>query len=238
MLIEDIRDDLRSAVDPARKDAHKRFFKEQVRFYGVWAAELHAIAKKYWPEIRKMEKEELFGLCVELLRSGWGEEAMLVGQWVPKTYRVWVYEDIFTFRDWIDRYIDNWAECDTFCNHTMERFLERFPEGIAEIRSWTLSGNRWMKRAAAVSLVIPARKGKFLEDIFFIADTLMDSPDDMVQKGYGWMLKEASKSHRQEVYEFVLCRRDVMPRTALRYAIEKMPDTMRREAMKRNNFLL
>ena len=80
-----------------------------------------------------------------------------------------------------------------------------------------------MRRAAAVSLVVPAKRGEFLDDALAIADLLLVDADDMVRKGYGWLLKEASRRHRDEVYEFVLARRDVMPRTALRYAIELMP---------------
>jgi 3-methyladenine DNA glycosylase AlkD len=148
-------------------------------------------------------------------------------------HKSYIWEDIFVFRDWIDKYIDNWAECDTFCNHTMDRFLDRFPQAIDQIKTWATSDNRWLKRAAAVSLIIPARKGKYLEEILEIADSMLHSKDDMVQKGYGWMLKEASKAHRQRVYEFVLSRRHVMPRTALRYAIEKLPEEMRKEAMKK-----
>jgi 3-methyladenine DNA glycosylase AlkD len=55
----------------------------------------------------------------------------------------------------------------------------------------------------------------------------------MVQKGYGWMLKEASKKHQPEVFDYVMSKKARMPRTALRYAIEKMPVEMRRRAMER-----
>jgi 3-methyladenine DNA glycosylase AlkD len=232
-IIENVRKDLKDAVDPTTKDNHKRYFKEEVKYYGLKAAKVHTIAKKYWLKIQKMEKTVIFSLCEELLQSGWGEEAILVGLWMPKMHKSFVREDIIVFREWIDKYIDNWAECDTFCNHTMERFLERFPEAIEEIKSWTASDNLWMKRAAAVSLIIPARRGKFLDAVFQIADNLIDSHEDMVQKGYGWMLKEASKTHQREVYEFILDRRHTMPRTALRYAIEKMPEEMKKEAMRK-----
>ena len=57
--------------------------------------------------------------------------------------------------------------------------------------------------------------------------------EDLVQKGYGWMLKEASKKHREEVFEYIMRRKSEMPRTALRYAIEKMPEDLRRKAMER-----
>jgi 3-methyladenine DNA glycosylase AlkD len=80
---------------------------------------------------------------------------------------------------------------------------------------------------------LPARKGMFLDDVFEIADKLLLDGDDLVQKGYGWMLKEASKQHQEEVFNYVIRNRAEMPRTALRYAIEKMPENLRKEAMKK-----
>jgi 3-methyladenine DNA glycosylase AlkD len=112
-------------------------------------------------------------------------------------------------------------------------FIVRYPEYLERLKRWTASPNRWVKRAAAVSLIVPARNGEFLADIFEIADLLLLDKDDLVQKGYGWMLKEASRRHQQEVFEYVLERRETMPRTALRYAIEKMPPELRKEAMAR-----
>ena len=66
-----------------------------------------------------------------------------------------------------------------------------------------------------------------------IASILLLDEDDLVQKGYGWMLKAASESHRQEIFEFMMGRKDIMPRTALRYGIEKMPPEMRKKVMDR-----
>jgi 3-methyladenine DNA glycosylase AlkD len=108
-----------------------------------------------------------------------------------------------------------------------------YQESISKLKSWTLSENRWMRRGAAVSLIIPARKGKFLDDILEIANALLTDTDDLVQKGYGWMLKAASQAHQQEIFHYVISKKNEMPRTALRYAIEKMPSEMRKEAMKR-----
>jgi 3-methyladenine DNA glycosylase AlkD len=56
----------------------------------------------------------------------------------------------------------------------------------------------------------------------------------MVQKGYGWMLKVASQVHQKEVIDFIMQRKDKMPRTALRYAIEKMPAELKQRAMIKN----
>ena len=109
--------------------------------------------------------------------------------------------------------------------------MERYPESVQELRSWAGSENRWLKRAAAVSLIIPAKRGKFLSDIFEIADLLLLDSDDMVQKGYGWLLKEASRSHQKGVFDYVMRNKKVMPRTALRYAIELMPKELKSKAM-------
>lgn len=131
------------------------------------------------------------------------------------------------------QYVSNWASCDTLCNHTVGGFLEDYPQFIPRLRDWARSENRWLRRAAAVSLIVPARRGLFLEDIFAIADILLMDEDDLVRKGYGWMLKAASQAHLNEVFDFVMKHKTIMPRTALRYAIEKMPEEMRKRAMEK-----
>jgi 3-methyladenine DNA glycosylase AlkD len=90
-----------------------------------------------------------------------------------------------------------------------------------------------MGKAGICSFADPARKGIFLNDIFEITDILLCDKDDMVQKGYGWMLKVASQSHQDEVFKYVMKNKAVMPRTALRYAIEKLPRELKASAMKK-----
>jgi 3-methyladenine DNA glycosylase AlkD len=137
------------------------------------------------------------------------------------------------FERWLEVYVDGWGNCDDLCTHALGDFVLRYPEFTARLMDWTRSENRWLRRASAVTLIYAARRGKLLEQVFEVADALLTDPDDMVQKGYGWMLKVASKTHQDEVYAYVLRNREAMPRTALRYAIEKMPEEPRREAMKR-----
>ena len=106
-----------------------------------------------------------------------------------------------------------------------------YPAYLSGLKKWAISENRWVKRASAVSLIVPARKGKFLSEIFEIADILHSDKDDMVQKGYGWMLKSASQAHQEEVFRYVVSKKATMPRTSLRYAIEKMPSELKAIAM-------
>ena len=106
-----------------------------------------------------------------------------------------------------------------------------YPACVSDLKTWAKSDNRWLRRAAAVSLIIPAKKPLFLNEIFGICDILLMDSDNLVQKGYGWVLKAASQAHQKEVFDFVVARKAKMPRTALRYAIEKMPPELRRPAM-------
>lgn len=108
-----------------------------------------------------------------------------------------------------------------------------YPEFLARLKELANSENRWVRRAASVTLIKPARKGEFLDEILEIADILLLDKDDLVQKGYGWMLKAASEAHQKEIFEYVMKNKSLMPRTALRYAIEKMPKDLKSKAMKR-----
>lgn len=66
-----------------------------------------------------------------------------------------------------------------------------------------------------------------------IADELLADDDNMVQKGYGWLLKAASEAHPDDVFNFLMARKTAMPRTAFRYALEKLPKDKRELAMKK-----
>ena len=221
-------------ADPEIQKRSKRFFKEEIRCYGIKTADVVALAKKYWNEVKNRDKQEIFALCEELYRSGYIEETFIVSNWTYALSGRYAKEDLAVFRRWIDMYITNWASCDGFCNHTMGDFVEQYLEATEELRRWTQSENRWMRRAAAVSLIVPAKHGKFLNESIGIAGLLLNDSDDMVQKGYGWLLKEASRKHTDEVFSFVMKNRRTMPRTALRYAIELMPKDLRTEAMRRD----
>lgn len=232
-VIAAIRQELSENADPAIRESSKRFFKEEIACYGMKTATVTAIAKKHWKEVRGRGKHEIFVLCEDLYRSGYLEEAFIVSTWAHLLSDRFEEKDLAVFERWIDGYITNWAACDGFCNHAVGDFLMRFPDRVGELRRWALSPNRWMRRASCVSLIVPAKRGAFLPEIFELADLVLTDPDDMVQKGYGWLLKEASRTHTREVYAYVIRNRTVMPRTALRYAIELMPKDLRAEAMKR-----
>src|SRR5512137_1330458 len=177
-VIARIRRELTAQADPEIQKTSKRFFKEEIVCYGLKTATVTAIARKYWKEIKSRPKPEIFALCEELYQSGYLEESFIVSEWVHALTGRYEQEDIAVFRRWIDTYITNWASCDGFCNHTMGDFIEQYPEYTEELKRWTRSENRWMRRAAAVSLIVPAKHGKYLNESLEIASLLLSDGDD------------------------------------------------------------
>jgi len=230
-IVKDIRKELTENADERTRISGERFFKEPVKLYGLKSAVTERIGKEYYKKLRGKPKPEIFDLCEELWQSGYMEEAFIACNWSYNVRKDYVPDDIKIFEMWVSNYITNWATCDTLCNHTVGSLVEMYPEKISSLKKWAGMPGRWMKRASAVTLIVPARKGLFLKDIIEIADILLLDRDDMVQKGYGWMLKAASQAHQTGIFDYVIKNKAVMPRTSLRYAIEKMPEDLKAMAM-------
>ena len=230
-IIESIRNELIRNSDAGSKQQVERFFKEVVKLYGMRSAVVDRISKDHYKTITDKSKSHIFSLCEELWESGYLEESAIACMWSFNVRKSYEPADFKTFERWITSYITNWASCDAFCNHTVGTFIEMYPSFLTDLKRWAKSTNRWVKRGSAVSLIVPARNGRFLEDIFEIADILHSDKDCMVQKGYGWMLKSASKPYLKEVFDYVIRKKATMPRTSLRYAIEKMPPELKAKAM-------
>ncbi len=234
-ILNQVRQDLESNADDAFKKSNQRFFKEKITCYGIRTLIVRRIAKRYFEQIKQLDKKQIFVLSQELLKSGYSEEATIAIQWVSGLADRFELVDFATFATWLNKYIDNWGKTDDFCLHIIQPMMVKYPQVIADVKSWAHSGNMWLRRASAVSFITTA-KGFYvtkhdLNDIFEVAQILLQDKEDLVQKAYGWMLKAASVNHQQEVFEFVIKHKDKIPRTALRYAIEKMPANLRRQAM-------
>ena len=230
-MLKEIRSRLAKLSDPVAAKSVAGFFKESIKTHGLKSSDVKAIAKEYFPRIDNMDKVQVFALCEELMRSDYQEQFGIACKFAYRMRKNFEKKDFKIFERWVRNYINNWAKCDTFCNHTVADLMEKFPDLVFDVKKWADSDNRWVRRAAAVTFILPARHGRFIGDVFEIADILLVDEDDMVQKGYGWALKAAGEAQPQMVYDFVTARRARMPRTAYRYAIEKLPADMRAAAM-------
>ncbi|MCG8474121.1 MAG: DNA alkylation repair protein [Cytophagales bacterium] len=230
-IIQKVRTQLKESIDEKTQASGKRFFKDKINAYGVKMPVVEKIAKGCLRELSVLGKQEVFELAECLWRSGNLEESIVACNWVYSRRKDYHPGDFAIFQKWIGSYVNNWASCDTFCNHSVGTLVEMFPELLDELEKLASSDNRWMKRAASVTLIVPARRGLFFSAVLKTASKLLLDKDDLVQKGYGWLLKVASQQHQEEVFEFVMNNKAIMPRTALRYAIEKMPKEKKLLAM-------
>ena len=227
--------ELRALSSPAAEASERRFFKHPIKSRGVPTPLVRRLARRYFKEVGKGDKAQVWSACEELLLSGYNQDATAAIQWASTMAELWEIGDFSVFEHWLESYLDNWAKVDDFCLHIANPMLRRYPRLGVSIRRWANSRNLWMRRAAAVSLIAATGEGyatrHSIKEILAMADVLVEDPEDMVQKGYGWMLKAASKVYPDEVFNYVMSRRARMPRVALRYAIEKLPPDRRRQAL-------
>lgn len=237
-LIQNITTELKAHVDPIYREGSQRFFKQletQNRFpFGVRLPIVRKIGNTYYKELKDLSKKEIFTLAKQLLKKKEEEYSTIAFAWIFKRKHEFKPSDFSFFKKIVENHVTNWARCDDFCTHALGSLLMMYPELVPKIKKWTTSKNLWMRRAAAVSFIYPARKNMYINDIFEIASILLQDTEDMVQKGYGWMLKDASLTVPTKVYKFVMRNKQKMPRTALRYAIERFPKEMRQECIKLN----
>ena len=231
MLLAKIKAALARHDKPANRANYQQFFKEKLKEpYGLKVPILRRIANECFKEVKGKPAKEILDTCDELLASGERYMRAIAFIWALKVKADYRKTDFARFERWLKNYVNNWGNCDHFCGISGE-LLVLYPELVSRTKKWAKSKNRWFRRAAAVSLIEPVRKRLMLKEVFRTADLLLTDDDDMVQKGYGWMLKEAGNQFPDEVFKYVMKNKQKMPRTALRYAIEKYPQAKRKKAM-------
>ncbi len=141
--------------------------------------------------------------------------------------------ELLRMEKWLeDDLCDNWAAVDTLCPHVVGPMLRNHAELVPRVHRWAHSGNRWARRASAVCFILLLRKGEFIDAAYATAGVLIaDKDDDLVQKGCGWMLREAGTTDPERLEKFLLKNGSGIPRTTLRYAIEKFPKEKRAELL-------
>jgi 3-methyladenine DNA glycosylase AlkD len=194
---------------------------------------LRRIARQEFQNVKHLSKDDVFKICEKLLSTGDWQEQVIAFQWAFSIHKEYESIDFERFIHWLAKYVNSWGFCDDFCTHAFGHLIYTYPEHITSVKLWTESENRWFRRGAAVVLIYGIRRGENFESAFEIADHLLMDSDDLVQKGYGWMLKEISNKEPKLVFDFVMQRKDRMPRTSLRYAIEKLEPDLRKQAMEK-----
>ena len=218
--------------DPAQVPGLSRFFKtgpgqygEGDQFLGIKVPVTRTVVKRLWREIGFPE----LGEC---LASGY-HEIRLAGLLALVEIFAHAKKDPSLRRQCVDFYlshtdrINNWDLVDLSCYPLLGEWLLDKDRTI--LYDLALKGKTiWEQRIGMVSTMAFVRKGQ-LEDTFAIADILIGHPHDLIHKATGWLLREAGKRDKDALVSFLEPRYFRMPRTMLRYAIEKFPENERRK---------
>jgi 3-methyladenine DNA glycosylase AlkD len=222
---------LRGKSDPEHARQVQRYFKEEVKSYGLTAPEIRSLASELYKTIKsEWRLEDAIRLC-DILFPEPELEAKSVAALILIRYKRDLPKEFMTrVKEWLAAdYLNNWASVDGFCPEVMGELLERYPELIEEIKTWTVHPNRWVKRASAVSFLKLSKKEQYLPTIYEIATRLFSVDDDLIQKATGWLLREAGKRDMGRLERFLLRHGPAIPRTTLRYAIERFDRKKRKE---------
>lgn len=129
--------------------------------------------------------------------------------------------------------VNNWDLVDLTAQHILGDYILNYePKLIKTIYKLAKSDNLWERRIAIVSTFAFIRKNKF-NHTFKIAEMLMKDKHDLIHKATGWMLREAGKRNQQELEKFLNKNFKRMPRTMLRYAIERFDENKKRGYMEK-----
>src|SRR6266850_2645490 len=126
----------------------------------------------------------------------------------------------------------NWATTDAICGALIGPLIVMHPPLAARMRTWARDPNMWVRRASAVSLIPSVRHGVALDLAYEVARHLHPDREDLIQKAAGWMLREAGKTDPARLERYLRANGRSIPRTTLRYAIERFSETKRRSLLK------
>lgn len=214
------------------KASQSRFFKEPVDSLGIRTPDLRGLARVAAREYRdlKLPVADVIDIAERLWGGRYLEERIL-GVLILERFQRHLEPDHWPrFDAWVDS-LSNWGETDALCGCVLAPLVRAEPELIERLIPWTESPNRWRRRAAAVTLVPLARHGDRIDAALQVADRLAEDEDDMVAKGIGWLLKEASRTQPQTVVDFLMDNIYRLSRTTVRYACEKLTRRQRQRVM-------
>ncbi len=203
----------------------QRFFKHQVKARGWYTDELRKLAVRFRRTIvAEHGMEYLLQVADQLFRGEVLEE---------KNFAVFLLEDSVTefskpqfklFESWLDR-VSSWADHDALVHSLIGPMVATDAAFLTGPPRWAQkkADRPWHQRAAAVSLIHSTRQHRNFGEIQRITEMLLTSDDDMVQKGLGWLLREAAKANPAQTVAYLMTIRDRAPRLVLRTACETLP---------------
>ena len=243
MTAENVQKELRVFASAERKKAVEWFFKtgkgqygEGDIFLGVSSPDMRRVSRKYqdlpFAELQTLiaspiheERSCALSILVQRYEKG-GERADRAPRANPEPRKA-----ILDFYLRNRQYVNNWDLVDCSAHKILGRAIHEGLQEVEILDRLAVSDILWERRIAIIATMYFIHKGQ-LEHTFRLAEKLLADREDLMHKAVGWMLREAWKKDPAAVETFLIKHYPQIPRTALRYAIEKMEETKRQRFLK------
>jgi len=228
---------LRARADAATARQGRTYFKagDTVTLLGVRTPLVRSVERELYADIRgRWEVGHAIACCERLVR--WPElESKQLGVILLGRFRRTFPRRLFgETQRWLDQdLLPNWAAVDAFAPTVLTPLIERYRDLLPRLHRWGRARNPWRRRAAVVTLVPLARHGRYLDEAYALVADLLGDGEDLMHKACGWLLREAGKSDRARLEKFLLDHGPAVPRTTVRYAIERFPAARRKQVLER-----
>lgn len=234
-LVSFIIQDLKNSAAAEKAIVLSGFFKSQPgeygegdQFLGIIVPEQRNIAKTYFRDISLDEISEMLQNPFHEVRL---TALMMLVYRFEKLKSESGRNEIVDFYLNHLQFVNNWDLVDSSCYQILGAFYHKKDKSL--FYELADSGKLWSQRVAMISSMFWIKKDDFA-DALRLAEKLKNHPHDLMHKAVGWMLREIGKRDFEVEYEFLKRHYSTMPRTALRYAIEKFPEDLRQDFLKGN----
>ena len=233
-MVTDIKDALKDLSIQEKAAFFPRFFKagkgeyaEGDQFIGVTVPDQRKVAKEFWKDISLIELSELLSSKIHEHRHC--ALLMLVAKF-EKSKDPEYREEIVTFYLDNRKHINNWDLVDNSCYKILGSYcFENNDDTI--LQKLSEEDNLWSKRMAVISTLYHVKRGEFGLMKELVLKNLYHE-HDLIHKANGWLLREMGEKNEAELYGFLKLHYKKMPRTCLRYAIEKLDEGVRQDFLK------
>lgn len=236
-LAREARNVLRKAADPLVAQSQRMFFKpwEKVAMHGIKTPDLRAIERRLYHLVRtEWSYAQALRFCDLLIADRYIESKGLGLMLLTRYHRKYEEDLLDRAKLWLERDLcANWAVTDQLSTQILSRLLDQYEHVARRIEGWKRSSNLWVRRAGVVSFVKPSGRGRHLDRVYRVVPAHFKDDHDLMHKACGWLLREAGKADADRLERFLLRQGTAIPRTTVRYAIERFPEGRRRRILER-----
>jgi len=235
-----VRNPTRASVAAALKSMSRphgsfdaaRYFRGDhgLRFYNVGTPVMRALARDiYMAKRAAWDVDDAMRFADSLMRDPYLETKSIAIEVVARYRRSFEPRLLARWKRWLAGNLSaNWATTDAICGVLIGPLIADHPRLIPVLPTWAVHRNMWVRRASAVALIPSFRRGLALDVAYDLAKMLHPDRADLIHKAVGWMLREAGKQDPARLEHYLRAEGPAIPRTTVRYAIERFPAAKRR----------